>query len=82
MLFGPKLLDMFGIKDEMARGIAIGASGMALGTVGLKLNGEDTAAGIASLAYAAFAVVNAVLVVISPFITMISTLAARCVYCN
>jgi|MDSY01.1.fsa_nt_gb holin-like protein LrgB len=74
MIFGPTLLSFCRVNDPIARGIAIGSSGMALGVAGLKKSGEVEAAGAAAMAYAVFAVVSAVLVLIPGVVEVLSSI--------
>ena len=65
------------VNDPIARGIAIGSSGMALGVAGLKKSGEVEAAGAAAMAYAVFAVVSAVLVLIPGVVEVLSSIGTE-----
>ena len=75
MIFGGMLQSLVKVEDPVARGIAIGSSGMALGVAGLKKNGEMEAAGAAAMAYAVFAVSSAILVLIPGFVGALASIA-------
>ena len=56
MIVGRPLLDFARIRRPVARGVAMGTAGSALGVLALREAGEETATGVSAVAYALFAV--------------------------